>query len=131
MNRFMKPFDDTHVFRMTDDTGMFQHARYGVPDLFEGYTTDDNARALIMAVMLYEKLQKPAYLALVYRYLAFVLYAQNETGQFRLMADHLLRLLPHTRQNRIILAKAYDVFAKTGMGLLLRHKFLLSYDLIA
>ncbi len=49
----------------------------------EGYTTDDNVRALIMAVMLYEKLQKPAYLALVYRYLGFVLYAQNETGRFR------------------------------------------------
>ena len=56
---------------------------------------------------------------------------ENETGQFGLMADHLLRLLPHARQNRVILAKANDVFAKTGMRLLLRHKFLLSYDLIA
>lgn len=83
MNRFIKPFDDAHIFRMTDDTGMFQHARFSVPDLLEGYTTDDNVRALMMAVMLYEKLQKPAYLALVYRYLGFVLYAQNETGRFR------------------------------------------------
>jgi len=47
--------DKTHIFRMTDDTGMFQHAKFGVPDLSKGYTTDDNARALIMAVMLYEK----------------------------------------------------------------------------
>ncbi|WP_371362142.1 hypothetical protein SRRS_33690 [Sporomusa rhizae] len=83
MNKFIKTFDDAHIFRMTDDTGMFQHARISVPDLLEGYTTDDNARALIMAVMLYEKLQKPVYLALVYRYLSFVLYAQNETGRFR------------------------------------------------
>lgn len=83
MNNFIKTFDDTHIFRMTDDTGMFQHARFSVPNLLEGYTTDDNARALIMAVMLYEKLHKPVYLALVYRYLSFILYAQNESGRFR------------------------------------------------
>jgi len=83
MNQFAKTFDDAHIFRMTDDTGMFQHARFSIPNLTEGYCTDDNARALIMAVMLYEKLPKPAYLALVYRYLGFVLYAQNESGGFR------------------------------------------------
>ena len=76
-------FNDAHIFRMTDDTGMFQHTRYNVPDLDKGYTTDDNARALIMAVMLYEKNRKSKYLALIYRYLAFILYAQNENGHFR------------------------------------------------
>jgi len=80
---FINTFDDAHIFRMTDDTGMFQHARFSVPDLLKGYTTDDNARALIMAVMLYERLKKPAYLALIYRYLSFVVYSQNETGKFR------------------------------------------------
>lgn len=76
-------FDDAHIFRMTDDTGMFQHTRYNVPDLDKGYTTDDNARALIMAVMIYEKKQESKYLVLIYRYLAFILYAQNEYGHFR------------------------------------------------
>ena len=41
--------DDRYVFRLTDDTGMLQHAVSGVPDPTEGYTLDDNARALIMA----------------------------------------------------------------------------------
>ncbi|HWP96057.1 MAG TPA: glycosyltransferase [Syntrophomonadaceae bacterium] len=81
--RIKNKFDDTHIFRMTDDTGMFQHARFGIPDLDKGYTTDDNARALIMAVMLHEEFPKIAYLSLVYRYLGFVLYAQNESGGFR------------------------------------------------
>jgi hypothetical protein len=76
-------FDNSHIFRMTDATGMFQHTRFSVPDLDQGYTTDDNARALIMAVMLYERQPKKVFLALVYRYLAFVLHAQNETGRFR------------------------------------------------
>jgi hypothetical protein len=76
-------FDDSHIFRMTDDTGMFQHTQFSVPDLAKGYTTDDNARALIMMVMIYERQQKKKFLSLVYRYLAFVLHAQNETGCFR------------------------------------------------
>ena len=79
----IKEFDATHILRMTDDTGMFQHARVSIPDLNEGYTTDDNARALIMAVMLHENYANTAYLSLIYRYLGFVLYAQNESGGFR------------------------------------------------
>ena len=75
--------DDSHIFHMTDDTGMFQHSQFSVPNLAKGYTADDNARALIMAVMLYEQQHQEKYLALVYRYLAFVLYAQNEDGCFR------------------------------------------------
>src|SRR5690242_5615180 len=38
--------------QMTDDTGMLQHAIFTIPNRREGYTTDDNARALILAVLL-------------------------------------------------------------------------------
>lgn len=69
--------DDTHIFRMTDCTGMLQHAKYGVPDPLEGYTSDDNARALIMAVLFYETTQNRKYLNLAYRYLGFLLSARN------------------------------------------------------
>jgi glycosyltransferase involved in cell wall biosynthesis len=41
-----------HVKRLTDDTGMFQHAIFTIPNYGEGYTTDDNARALIFTVLL-------------------------------------------------------------------------------
>ncbi len=41
-----------HLHRMTDDTGMLQHAIFTIPNRSEGYTTDDNARALILAVLL-------------------------------------------------------------------------------
>jgi glycosyltransferase involved in cell wall biosynthesis len=41
-----------HLQQMTDDTGMLQHAIFTIPNRSEGYTTDDNARALILAVML-------------------------------------------------------------------------------
>jgi glycosyltransferase involved in cell wall biosynthesis len=41
-----------HVDRMSDGTGILQHAVYSVPNYNEGYTTDDNARALILTVEL-------------------------------------------------------------------------------
>jgi glycosyltransferase involved in cell wall biosynthesis len=41
-----------HIDALTDDTGMLQHAIFTVPNRGEGHTTDDNARALIFAVML-------------------------------------------------------------------------------
>ena len=35
-----------HMLRLSDDTGILQHAIFSVPNTSEGYTTDDNARAL-------------------------------------------------------------------------------------
>ncbi|MGD0988794.1 MAG: glycosyltransferase family 4 protein [Candidatus Sulfotelmatobacter sp.] len=40
-----------HLHQMTDDTGMLQHAIFNIPNRSEGYATDDNARALIFAVL--------------------------------------------------------------------------------
>ena len=69
---------------MTDDTGMFQHAVYGVPDPKHGYCIDDNARALI-AALLHAKLRGPDERAVpLSRYLMFLAYAWNEeTRAFR------------------------------------------------
>ena len=41
-----------HLHRLTDDTGMLQHSIFTIPNRREGYTTDDNARALIFTVLL-------------------------------------------------------------------------------
>jgi glycosyltransferase involved in cell wall biosynthesis len=44
----------SHLSRMTDSTGVFQHAIFSVPNFSEGYCTDDNARAFILSVLLGE-----------------------------------------------------------------------------
>jgi len=41
-----------HFLAMCDDTGLFQHAVHSVPDRSHGYCVDDNARALLLAVVL-------------------------------------------------------------------------------
>ncbi len=48
-----------HLARMTDSTGLFQHAVFSVPNFSEGYCTDDNARAFILAVLLDELEEEP------------------------------------------------------------------------
>jgi glycosyltransferase involved in cell wall biosynthesis len=43
-----------HLARLTDGTGIFQHATYTIPNFAEGYCIDDNARALLLTVLLEE-----------------------------------------------------------------------------
>jgi glycosyltransferase involved in cell wall biosynthesis len=83
-----------HLRRLTDDTGMLQHAIFTIPNCQEGYTTDDNARALILTVLLNERDKEQAskdgrekaHLATdsAFRYLAFLEHAFNpEKGRFK------------------------------------------------
>lgn len=91
----MKPLEEeyvlpkiklNHLRRMTDSIGIFQHAQHNVPNYVEGYCTDDNARALILTVLLEKfgiigtsKLDD-----LISRFIGFVRYSWNtETGRFR------------------------------------------------
>jgi len=72
---------------LTDDTGILQHAIFTVPNTCEGYTTDDNARALIVSIHLDEDLadaDKRKHSSLSHRYLSFLWLAFNaDTGRFR------------------------------------------------
>lgn len=86
-SRELPPLRLDHLKRLTDDTGMLQHTLFSVPNYHEGYTTDDNARALIAAVLL-EALgeEDPGYRVreLATRFLAFLGYAfSDKTGRFR------------------------------------------------
>ncbi len=75
-----------HLHRLTDDTGILQHATFAVPNYSEGYATDDNARALLLAVLI-EQLggtESAGIEKLAARYLAFLGHAFNpENGRFR------------------------------------------------
>ena len=72
-----------HLFHLTDCTGIIQHCKYSVPDLATGYTTDDNARALIVAAMLYNKNNDKKILSLIIRYLSFLHFGQNNRGRWK------------------------------------------------
>ncbi len=81
-----------HLGRMTDSTGIFQHAIFNVPDFHHGYCTDDNARAFILCNLLADESgATPGHdlEALATSYLAFLAAALNrDTGRFRNFMSH-------------------------------------------
>jgi glycosyltransferase involved in cell wall biosynthesis len=75
-----------HLYRMTDHTGIVEHAVFVIPNYPEGYTTDDNARALIVAILAEEFGAGPrsGAIDLASRYLAFLWLAFDPiTKRFR------------------------------------------------
>lgn len=73
-----------HLSRMTDSTGVFQHAVFSIPNFSEGYCTDDNARAFVLSVLLGESREEPeAARSLATTSAAFLHHAfDNTTGRF-------------------------------------------------
>lgn len=76
-----------HLQRMTDDTGLYQHAKFIIPDRRHGYCTDDNTRAVVAMAKYYRQYAEPEALRLFDIYLSFVIHAQNEDGSFRNFMD--------------------------------------------
>jgi len=75
-----------HLKQLTDDVGLLQHAVGSVPNYWEGYTTDDNARGLILGGLLEELGSQWVASAngMPNRYMAFLWYAFNpKVGRFR------------------------------------------------
>jgi hypothetical protein len=71
-----------HVQRLTDDTGIIQHATYSVPARKSGYCVDDNARALVVALLADRLGSSPETKRLVTTYLSFLKSAQLDNGSF-------------------------------------------------
>jgi glycosyltransferase involved in cell wall biosynthesis len=71
-----------HLIRMTDDTGIIQHATYSVPARSTGYCVDDNARALIVALEADRLNGSTETKKLVTTYLGYLHCAQAPDGRF-------------------------------------------------
>lgn len=67
----------THLFRLTDDTGILQHAIYAIPNRHHGYATDDNARALVAALLACDLQPDDRVLRLADIYMSFLHHAFN------------------------------------------------------
>jgi hypothetical protein len=74
-----------HLYKMTDTAGMFQHAKYTIPRFIDGYCTDDNARCLILTILLEKLGLEPNKIdTIATRCMSFLLYAFNvKNNRFR------------------------------------------------
>lgn len=92
----LPPLKLDQLRRLTDETGILQHAVFTIPNYREGYTTDDNARALMVSTLLEEAGNEGA-VDLANRYLAFTWYAFNgKTRRFRNFMDYQRNWLEET-----------------------------------
>ncbi len=76
------PIKLDHLKALTDDTGLLQHAKYSIPNRKEGYTTDDNARALIACVKFLQLHDDSEVSKLANTYLSFLFHMQRSDGRF-------------------------------------------------
>jgi glycosyltransferase involved in cell wall biosynthesis len=72
-----------HLQRLTDDTGIIQHATFSIPSRASGYCVDDNARALIVALGAERLGSTEETMRLVTTYLSYLQFAQTAQGDFR------------------------------------------------
>lgn len=92
----LPPLKLDHLKHLTDDTGIFQHALFTVPNYSHGYTTDDNARALLITIFL-DELGIGDIWELASHYLAFLGYAFNDQAKcFRNFMDYQRNWLEDT-----------------------------------
>jgi len=84
----LPPLNVDHLQAMTDETGILQHALFAVPNYAHGYTTDDNARALLVSILL-EELGTSESVGFASRYLAFLGFAfDTQKQRFRNVMDY-------------------------------------------
>ena len=72
-----------HLEKLTDDTGLYQHANFTIPNRDYGYCTDDNARAVILMAKHYAQYSEPQSLRLLDTYFSFIIHSQNSDGTVR------------------------------------------------
>jgi len=75
-------FSLSHIRRLTDNTGIVEHANYSVPDYKEGYCLDDNSRALLLVLTAYELGIDKSCIGLADTYLQYIKLMQKEDGLF-------------------------------------------------
>lgn len=82
-----------HLARLTDDTGLFEHARHAIVRRQHGYCTDDVARGLVVTS---REPDPPAEVVqLAECYLTFLTHAQDATGAFHNRLGHDRRWTDH------------------------------------
>ncbi len=77
-----------HLIRMTDDTGLLQHAVRSVPDRRHGYCVDDNARGLLVVLRSERATGSAETRRLITTYLSYLHHSQREDGHFHNFMDY-------------------------------------------
>jgi glycosyltransferase involved in cell wall biosynthesis len=75
-------FSLDHIRRMTDNTGILEHSNFSIANFSEGYSLDDNARALLLVLMAHEQGKEKDALHLADIYMRYIHLMQKPDGSF-------------------------------------------------
>lgn len=81
-----------HLFNLTDHNAVLQHAKFSVPVRKEGYTVDDNARALVFAAKAQRLWPSDRLTDLQRKLLGFILLMQSQNGKLHNLMDFSQRI---------------------------------------
>ena len=81
-----------HLFNLTDHNAVLQHAKFSVPVRREGYTVDDNARALVFAAKAEGLWSSDRLSDLQRKLLGFLLLMQSQDGRMHNLMDFSQRI---------------------------------------
>jgi glycosyltransferase involved in cell wall biosynthesis len=118
-----------HILRMTDDTGIIQHATFSVPARRTGYCVDDNARALLVVLHTHNEHPTPETASLITTYLSYLELSQNSHGHFRNFMDYSRQIEPHSGSDDCAgralwaLGTCAQLTRDDGTGMLARRMF--------
>lgn len=84
--------DVSHLARMTDDFGIIQFANQSEPDKKSGYMLDDNARALLVCAMHYNKFKEFKMLKMIKLFLDYIKFVQDKDGKLYNFVDENRKL---------------------------------------
>ena len=70
------------LLELTDETGIIQHTKFSIIDRRFGYSTDDNARALLAAIRHHKIFNTNESLKLAKTYLMFLLHMHKDNGRY-------------------------------------------------
>ncbi|WP_099371249.1 hypothetical protein [Sphingobacterium sp. 1.A.5] len=114
-----------YIKGFTSETGIYQHAKFNIPDYHHGYCLDDNSRALLLLLMFSVEENKPIENGLIKTYLSYIYYSQEENGWFRNFMSYDLKFLESIGSE--------DSMGRTiwTLGYLIAHKPFLKYHPIA
>jgi hypothetical protein len=82
-----------HLYAITDHNAVVQHAKFSVPAKREGYTTDDNGRALVFAAKAQQFWPSDRLTEFQRKLLAFILLMQSNDGRFHNLMDFSQRII--------------------------------------
>ena len=89
----LPPIKLDYLASITDETGIAQHTKFATPNRREGYTTDDNARALIVCTRPNGLNRSPETAKLADVYLSFLYHMQMDDGRLHNFLSYNRRFL--------------------------------------